>query len=153
MPGEDQDASIGWGGEVWLSTDATAANLAELVQVVSFAIPEIQVDQEETTHLKSPNRFKEFVDALADGGTVGIVLNFRPGSDTDEMLDGWETERGKRAIRLNVPLQGVPVKTYDGVFTFAGYNRGEVTAGGKMEATLNIKLSGPLTSSAYSAPA
>lgn len=152
MAGETQEASIGWGGEAWLSTDETVANLAELVQVVSFGLPEVQVDQVEVTHLKSANRMKEFEDALADGGTIAIALNFRPGSDTDISIESWEASRGKRAVRLNVPLQGTPVKTYDFLATFAGYNRGTVEAGSKMSATLSVKLSGAVTSSAYVAP-
>lgn len=151
MP-ETQEASIGWGGEAWLSTDDTVANLSELVQVVSFDLPEIQVDQEETTHLKSADRMKEFEDGLADGGTINIVLNFRPGSDTDDKIEAWEAARGKRAVRLNVPLQGTPVKTYDFLASFAGYSRGTVEAGTKMEATLSVKLSGAVTSSAYVVP-
>ena len=153
MAGETQEASIGWGGEAWLSSDDTVGNLVELVQVVSFGLPQVQVDQEETTHLKSPNRMKEFEDALADGGTIDIVLNFRPGSDTDEAIEDWEAARGKRAVRLNVPLQGTPVKTYDFLASFNGYDRGSVTAGAKMEATLSVKLSGAVTSSAYVEPA
>lgn len=152
MAGETQDPSIGWGGEVWLSSDDNVANLSELVQVKQFKIPSISVDQVETTHLKSPGRMKEFLDALGEGEEVGVVLNFRPDSDTDIAAETWEAGRGQRAIRFNVPIGGTPVKTYDGIFAFAGYDRGEVTPDGLMEATLSIKLSGPLTSSAYVAP-
>src|SRR5688572_25604024 len=109
---DTQEASIGWGGEAWLSTDNTEANLGELVQVVSFGLPSVEVDQVETTHLKSEDQFKEFADGLKDGGTVNIVLNFRPGSDTDEKIDAWEDSRGKRKVRLIVPLGGVATKSY-----------------------------------------
>ena len=152
MAGETQEPSIGWGGEAWLSTDGTVANLAQMVQVKQFKVPGITVDQVETTHLKSPAQMKEFLDALGEGEEVGIVLNFRPDSDTDIACETWEAERGKRAIRFNVPIGGVPVKTYDGIYTFSGYDRGEVTPDGLMEATLSVKLSGPITSSAYVAP-
>lgn len=152
MAGETQDPSIGWGGEVWLSSDDTIANLAELVQVKQFKVPGVTVDQQEVTHLKSPGRMKEFLDALGEGEEVGIVLNFRPDSDTDLAAEEWEANRGRRAIRFNVPIGGVPVKTYDGIFSFAGYDRGEVTPDGVMEATVNVKLSGPLTSSPYVEP-
>jgi hypothetical protein len=145
---ETQEASIGWGGEFELSTDDTVGNLAELVQVVSFGLPEIEVDQVETTHLKSADRFKEFGDGLADGGEIEIVFNFRPGSDTDEALDDWEDARGKRKVRFGVPLGGTVVKTYTCSATFAGYNRGTVSAGDKLEATLRIKLSGTVTKAA-----
>lgn len=145
---ETQEASIGWGGKFALSTDQTEGNLVELVQVVSFPLPEVEVDQVETTHLQSPDRFKEYDDGLADGGSVAVLLNFRPGSDTDEMIDDWETARGKRMVRFTVPLQGVPVKTYTCLATFQGYNRGTVSPGEKMEATLTVKLSGAVTKAA-----
>ena len=145
---ETQEASIGWGGEFWLSSDDTTGNLAELVQVVSFQLPQVEVDQVESTHLKSADRFKEFLDALADGGSVDVVFNFRPLSDTDEALDAWEAARGRRKVRFVVPLQGVAAKTYTCSATFQGYDRGEITAGGKMEATLTIKLSGTVTKAA-----
>lgn len=145
---ETQKPSIGWGGEVWLSTDETEANLVELVHVTGFGIPEVEVDQEEATHLKSPGGYKEWMDGLRDGGTVAINLNFRPGSDTDTMIDTWQDARGPRMIQFVVPLQGVPVKSYTALVIFAGYSPGEVTPGAKMEATLSVKISGALTRAA-----
>lgn len=146
---ETQEASIGWGGEFWLSTDDTVGNLVELVQVVGFNVPEVEVDQVESTHLKSADRFKEYLDGLADGGTAEITLNFRPGSDTDEMLDDWEDERGRRKARFVIPLQGEAVKDYTASVTFAGYNRGTIAAGEKMEATLRVKITGATTKAAH----
>lgn len=145
---ETQEPSIGWGGAFELSTDETEGNLVELVQVVSFDLPQVEVDQVETTHLKSEDRYKEYVDGLADGGTASITLNFRPGSDTDEMIDDWEEARGRRLVRFTVPLQGVATKTYTCLATFAGYSRGTVSAGEKMEAVLSVKLSGAVTKAA-----
>lgn len=145
---ETQEASIGWGGGFELSTDETEGNLVALVQVVSFGLPQVDVDQVEITHLKSDDRFKEFTDGLADGGTAAITLNFRPGSDTDEMIDVWEGARGRRLVRFTVPLQGTPAKTYSCLATFAGYDRGTVSAGDKMEAVLSVKLSGAVTKAA-----
>lgn len=137
---ETQEASIGWGGQFWLSTDDTTGNLVKLVQVVGFDLPEVEVDQVEITHLESEDRFKEFEDGLADGGEAEITLNFRPGSDTDEMIDEWEEARGRRKVRFVVPLQGLPVKTYTVSATFAGYSRGTIGAGEKMEAVLRVKI-------------
>ena len=62
--------------------------------------------------------------------------------------DAWEAARGRRKVRFVVPLQGVAAKTYTCSATFQGYDRGEITAGGKMEATLTIKLSGTVTKAA-----
>ena len=49
---EDTEASTGYAGEVWLSTDATTTNLTELVEVVSFSLPSDTAERVETTHLE-----------------------------------------------------------------------------------------------------
>jgi hypothetical protein len=150
---ETQEASIGWGGEAWLSTDATTANLAELVQVVSFSLPSDTGERVETTHLKSPNRRREYTSGLIDGGEIELTLNFRPGSDTDQAIEDAVTDGDERAVRLNVPELGTPAWTYDFVGVVTGYDKGEVTADGKMEATVTIAVSGAVTGAAYVTPA
>jgi hypothetical protein len=149
---ETAEASIGWGGEVFLSTDTTTGNLVELVQVVSFGLPQDQTDRVETTHLKSPNRRREYTSGLIDGGEVSVVLNFRPGSDTDQALEDAQIAGDERAVRFNVPQLGVPAWTYDTTAVVTGYDRGEVTADGKMEATVTLAISGAVTSAAYVEP-
>lgn len=149
---ETAEASIGWGGEVWLGTDATVATLAELVQVVSFGLPQDQVDRVETTHLKSPNRRREYTAGLVDGGEVSVVLNFRPGSDTDQAIEDAQVAGDERSVRFNVPQLGTPAWTYDTTAIVTGYDRGEVTADGKMEATVSLTITGAVTSAAYVAP-
>lgn len=141
---ETQEASIGWGGEFWLSTDATIGNLAEMVQVVSFGLPQDQTDRVETTHLKSPNRRKEYTSGLIDGGEVPVAFNFRPGSDTDAALEAAQAAGDERAVRFVVPLDGVPAKTYTTTAIVTGYDRGTVTAGDKMEATITLALTGAI---------
>lgn len=147
---ETQEASIGWGGEVWLSTDASEVNLDELVQVVSFGLPENTTERVETTHLKSPNRRREYTSGLVDGGEVEVVLNFRPGSDTDQLIEDAQAAGDERAVRFVVPHLGEPAWTYDTTAIVTSYTRGNVNAEGKMEATVTLAISGAVTSEAYS---
>lgn len=146
---ETQEASIGWGGEVHLSTDATALNLEELVQVVSFGLPQDQIDRVETTHLKSPNRRREYTSGLIDGGEVEVVLNFRPGSDTDQLIEDAQAAGDERAVKFVVPQLGTPAWDYSTTAIVTGYDRGEVTADGKMEATMTLAITGAVTSAAH----
>lgn len=146
---ETQEASIGWGGEVWLGADATVGTLAELVQVVSFGLPQDEVERVETTHLKSPNRRREYTAGLVDGGEVEVVLNFRPGSDTDTKLEAALAAGDERSIRFVVPHLGVPARTYTTTGIVTGYDKGSVEAGEKMEATVTIALTGAVTAAAY----
>lgn len=149
---EDTEASTGYAGEVWLSTDATAANLAELVQVVSFSLPSDTSERVETTHLKSPNRRREYTSGMIDGGELEVTLNFRPGTDTDLLIEAALAAGDERAARFNVPELGVPAYTYDTTVVVIGYDKGEVTADGKMEATVTMAVSGAITGAAYVAP-
>lgn len=146
---ETQEASIGWGGEVWLGTDATVGTLAELVQVVSFTLPDNATDRVETTHLKSPNRRREYTSGLVDGGEVEVVLNFRPGSDTDQKIEDAQADGDEKSVRFVVPQLGVAAWDYTTTGIVTGYNRGAVTADGKMEATMTIAITGAVTSAAH----
>jgi hypothetical protein len=149
---EDQEASVGWNGEAWLSTDATVTNLAELVQVVSFGLPSSTGERVETTHLKSPNRRREYTSGLIDGGEIEVTINFRPGSDTDVLLEAAQVAGDERAARFNVPELGVPTWTYDVTVIVLSYDKGEVSADGKMEASITMAVTGDVTSAAYVEP-
>lgn len=148
MAGETQEASIGWGGEVHLSTDSTVANLKELVQVVSFGLPNEEVGEVETTHLKSPQKRREFIAGLADGGSVDVVMNYRPGSDTDLLILAAKAARDTRALRFVIPEGGTAAVQVDTTCYVSGYDRGEVTADGKLESTVTFRITGAETQAA-----
>lgn len=146
---EAAKASIGWGGEFWLSTTGLVGALAEMVQVVSFGLPQDQTDRVETTHLKSPNRRREYTAGLIDGGEVQVVLNFRPGSDTDQAIEAAHAAAEERAVRFVVPQLGVAAWAYTTTAIVTGYDRGSVSAGDKLEATVTLAITGAVTSAAY----
>lgn len=147
---ETQEASIGWGGEFHLSTDDTTGNLVELVQVVSFGLPNETTDEVETTHLKSPGRRKEYISGLRDGGEVSVTFNYRPGSTTDTMLRDAKAAGDTRAIRFVIPENGTAAYQIDTTAYVSGYDRGEVAAGDKMEATATFRITGDETQAAAS---
>lgn len=146
MP-ETQVASTGYNGEVHLSTDDTALNLAELVQVVSFSLPSDTAERVETTHLKSPNRRREYTQGMIDGGEVEVTLNFRPGSDTDQAIESALAAGDDRAVRFVIPELGVAAYQYDTTAIVTGYDKGSVEADGKMEATVTMAITGAVTGS------
>lgn len=146
---ETQEASIGWGGEFWLGTTALAGSLVEMVQVVSFGLPQDKIDRVETTHLKSANRRREYTSGLVDGGEVQVVLNFRPGSDTDQAIENALAAGDERAVKFVVPNLGVAAWDYGTTAIITGYDRGSVTGGDKMEATVTLAITGAVTSAAH----
>lgn len=146
---ETQEASTGYNGEVHLSSDDTVANLVELFQVVSFSLPSDTSERVETTHLKSPNRRREYTSGMIDGGEVEVTLNFRPGSDTDLAIEAALAAGDERAARFVIPELGVPSYQYDTIVVITGYDKGSVEADGKMEASVTMAVSGAVTGSAY----
>jgi len=145
----ESDARIGWGGEVHLSTDNTTANLAELVEVISFGLPDQDVAEVEVTHLKSPGRYREFIAGLADRGSVEVTLNYVPGSATDVLITAAREAGDTRAVRFVIPDQAGDPEWQIDTFAFVqGYARGPVTAGDKIEATLRLRITGDQTEGA-----
>ena len=82
-----------------------------------------------------------------------MTLNFRPGTDTDLLIEAALAAGTPRAARFNIPELGVPAYTYDTTVQVTAYDKGEVTADGKMEATVTMAISGAVTGSAYVEPA
>lgn len=97
------ESRIGWGGELWLSTDNTEANLVELSEVRDVSFPQDEADEHEVTHLKSPDRRKEYIQGLIDGGEMTATLNYDPGGATDLLLTGAKDTGTTRKLRIVIP--------------------------------------------------
>lgn len=151
MP-ETQEASTGWNGEVWISSDDTVANLSELVEVRSFTPGSPTAERVETTTLKTPNRRRTYTKGLVDSGEAEIVLNARRGSDTYTMLKTALNEAGERYVRFNYPELGELVWTQDVMGEVTGVDEGEVTPDGNMEITVTIAVGEVISDAAYVAP-
>lgn len=137
------DATIGWGGEVQLSTSSSVDGLVELVEVVSFGLPDDQADEVEVTHLKSPGKRKEFISGLTDGGEVEVSLNYVPGSATDLLVRAAKDAGDERAVRFIIPDQaGVAAWQITTSCFVKGYARGPVSVGEKIAATIRLRITG-----------
>jgi hypothetical protein len=97
------EARIGWGGRLYLSTDNTEANLVQLQEVRSVGFPQDTTDEQEVTHLLSPNRRKEYIQGLIDGGEFSATVNYDPGSATDLALTNAKELGTTRKCRIEVP--------------------------------------------------
>jgi Lambda phage tail tube protein, TTP len=116
-----------------------------LSEVKSITPPSIDVDQVEVTHMQSPNRFREFISGLLDGGEASFEMNFIPGSTSDdrlfELLNLPTGVSRRRAMRISYP-NGV-TWSFDGELT--GYEP-DVPFDDAMTATVTIKVTGSITS-------
>ena len=97
------EARIGWGGRLYLSTDATEANLTEITEVRECGFPQDETDESEATHLRSPGRRREFVAGLIDGGEFTATINYVPGGASDLLLSAAKAAGTTRSIRIVIP--------------------------------------------------
>jgi len=135
---ETQEATVGYMGEVWLH-DGTS--LYELTQVKSFQIPGGgERDQVETTHLKSPNWRREYVSTFYADSDFEVVLNSRPLSTTDELLETARQDGDVRAMKVVLPEDGEPAAQIELTVKCINYDRGEVTPDGVIEATATFRV-------------
>lgn len=111
------EARIGWGGRVYLSTDNTEANLTELAEITSVGFPQDETDEHEVTHLRSPDRYKEFIQGLIDAGEIPLAGNYIPGGATDLLLTAAKAAGTHRKARIVVPDDS-GAGTADWNFTF-----------------------------------
>jgi hypothetical protein len=132
-------AKTGWGGEFHFDDNSDV--LTEWVEVVSFTLPNGETEKIDATHLKSPNRRREFIPGMIDDGDLTVVLNYVPGSATDLLIMQAYTEGDTRDYMAVVPRATTDWEvTGDGFIS--GVDRGEITADGKMEVTVTVTCVG-----------
>jgi hypothetical protein len=135
---ETQDPTVGYGGEFHLHNGTT---LYELNHVKEFDIPgEGPREQEETTHLKSPDWHREYVSTFYEDSDFEILLNTRVLSTTDVLLSTAVGDGDARAFKAVIPENGAPASQIEGTARCIGYSRGRVTPGGVLEATATFRV-------------
>lgn len=135
---ETQLASVGYMGAVFLHNGTT---LFELKQVKGFDIPNLgEREQVETTHLKSPDWRRTYVSTFFEDSDFNVMLNFRPLSDTDILLDDALADGDVRTMKIVLPENGVPKAQITLTARCINYSRGEVAANDVMESTATFRV-------------
>ncbi|MGK7653150.1 phage tail tube protein [Roseovarius sp. B08] len=133
------DGMIGFGTELHRSSDSGATYNDTGMEVKEISPPNMSKDTVDVTHMKSPNRFREFIASLRDGGEFSLVVNYVTGDDTgiaDLMADFASDDAGYYKIvfpdttewefraHVTEPEFGVPLEEEIEV-TFTGKVTGE----------------------------
>jgi hypothetical protein len=146
------EARIGWGGKLLVSTDDTEANLTEISEVRSVTFPQITTDEHEVTHLQSPDRFKEYIGGLKDGGEFTASLNYVPLGASDILLEG--ALGLTRKVRLIVPDDS-GTGAADGNWTFSAvikrYSPDTMEPNAPITATVTFRCAGQIEQGAGTA--
>lgn len=79
-------AAIGHGVQFKIGNGATPEVFTAVAEVTNVTPPGMSRDAVDATHMDSPEKWREFVMGLKDGGEVELELNFVPGSATTLLL-------------------------------------------------------------------
>ena len=72
-------AVIGWGSVLSLGNDdGPPETFTEVTEVTAFEPPDEQGDDHEVSHYGSPDRTKEYVRGMIDGGEASFTINYNP---------------------------------------------------------------------------
>lgn len=137
-------ALLGYGSVFEIQTENSPDQYVAFAEVISITPPSAEIDQVDVTHMSSPNRYREFIDGLIDGGEMSFDINFIPGnSDDDRIFELLALPTGvshARNCRVSFP-NGV-TWTFSGVLT--NYEP-DVPVDDRMTATVTFKVNGAIS--------
>lgn len=138
-------AAIGYGFTVEIAFASAPTAFTQIKECFQINAPNVTDDNHEATHSQSPNRFKEYIPGLSDGGEVTAEMNFVPGSVTDLFL---LSTRGLALFTRITFANGVQI-----LFNCLrqGYER-DIPNDDKKTASLGLKVTGNPYQSAVAAP-
>jgi len=142
------EAAIGY-ATIYEIFDTTVSPDAYTVlgEVTNIEPASDSIDQEDVTHMASPNRRREFIAGLIDGGEATVEFNFVPGSATDILLRAHMAAGTVANHRITFPAApSTPTVRHRLVVPcfITAYNRSAPLAT-KMVATITLKRSGDET--------
>jgi hypothetical protein len=138
-------AMLGYGSTLELAPYETPNAFQYIAEVKNFTLPSDTTDQQDVSHMQSPNKTREFLDGFSDPGEFSCEMNFIPGSPSDAILIA---AKGKRKrVRITFP-NGVQV-----LFTGSrqSYEKTAETENAMM-ANVSFKVSGEPIQTPITAP-
>lgn len=134
------NADIGFGTQFKRGDGNSPESFVAIAEVTGGMMPDLSKDAVDATHHRSPNRYREFISGLRDGGEIEVVANFVPGSsDVDDMFTDYNADAAR-----NYQI----VWTDGSEFEFSGILIGlsmDPPLDDKMSVTMRFKVSGQPT--------
>lgn len=131
-------------GTQFLRDTTGAGTFAVIANVSDISGPSRERESMDVTAHDSPDKYREFVKGLKDGGEVTITLNYNPANSTHSDLDADFEEVALRKYQVVVLPDTADERTWEfsGLITSIG---DEFPTDDKMEREVTFKLSGKPT--------
>jgi hypothetical protein len=96
-------ARIGYGTTFTVGDGGSPEVFTELAEVTNVTGPAVVRETHDATHMGSPNRYREFVAGLVDGGEVTVDMNYVAGGATEILLNACLEQVAARNYRITTP--------------------------------------------------
>jgi Lambda phage tail tube protein, TTP len=128
-------ALIGYQTIVAIEADGSPGVFIPLVEVKEVIPPSAIVDDVEASHYQSPGRTREYIAGAIDGGEATVLMNWIPGSATDDRIIALRESGARKQFKITWPNS----LTWEFSGRIKGYEC-RVPLDGVMEATATIKV-------------
>lgn len=139
------NARLGKGYLVQRGDGASPENFTTIAELQDVDGPELSKDPVEATHQESPNRWREFISGMKDGGEVTFDVNHLPDDPTQDATTGLVADLDSddaRNFRVVFPPPSSKAWVFPGIVTQFGPT-GPVAD--RQTASITIKVSGEPT--------
>lgn len=134
-------AAIGHGVRLQRNPGASPAAVEDIGEILEINGPTFSRDAVEATHTQSPNRFREFISGLSDGGEISATIALDPdasqGSRHRELINDYKN-RAAVTYRMVFPDNSTYFQ-FDGLITNLEH---ATPIDDRMTMALTIKISG-----------
>lgn len=138
----NSEARIGWGSGFFLAQEPGGTDFLEIDELTEIPFGDDVADDVEVTHFKSPKRRKEYIRGLIEQGEGQMVINYVPGSETDQLIRQAHSDGLVRAFRSELPDQlGEPEYEITG-FLYVKSRSRAVQIGDRMQMTVAVRFTG-----------
>lgn len=133
-------AAIGYRSKFYMfDSGQSPAAFVALGEVTNIEPPSDEIDLVDATHMDSPNRRREYIAGLTDGGDVVVEGNYVPGGATDDLII-LKKDLGA-AVSCKIQFPNNITWVFDAIIT--GYEI-QVPVDDKMTYTLTAKATGTI---------
>lgn len=136
------NAKIGHGVLLKIEDDNSPQNMVTVGEINSVSGPSISRDAVDATHSESPEKYREFIPGLKDGGDVTCELNMVPGSAGTTLLLSQLDKDVPSACQILLPTTPAYAWTFEAILT--GFEPDHPVED-KMTASVTLKITGKPT--------
>ncbi len=134
----------GYGVTFGIGDGSSSESFTDVAEVLSCGPPSYSKETIDTTHSLSPDKFREFIGGLRDGGEVALEMNYTQ-SDYAAFLATFDSDDDDQNYQITIPddnYSNSPTIVFQGICT--GIET-EIAVEDKITASVTFKVSGKPT--------